>query len=158
NKLKWDRPLPPHVAEVAAAIGKPQLKILDVGSGPLTVLGTRFDGREISLTCVDPLASAYITLIERYKLTPQFWPGVGFAEDLSAFVESNSFDIVHCRNALDHSFDPVRGLFEIIEVLCVGGKAVLLHHPNEAERNHYDGLHQWNFDIQNGRFVIWNMD
>ena len=35
---------------------------------------------------------------------------------------------------------------------------VLRHHPNEAQAGGYDGLHQWNFETREGRFLIWNKD
>jgi hypothetical protein len=36
------------------------------------------------------------------------------------------------------------------------GRFVLLRHlPREGERNCYKHLHQWNFDIEEGEFVIW---
>jgi len=37
-----------------------------------------------------------------------------------------------------------------------GGHVVLRHHVNEAEHERYRGFHQYNFDEQDGDFVIWN--
>jgi hypothetical protein len=83
---------------------------------------------------------------------------MAFAEDLSAFFAPDSFDLVHCINALDHSFDPLRAIHEMLRVARVGGTVVLMHQPNEAEAENYVGLHQWNFDVQDGRFVVWNRE
>jgi SAM-dependent methyltransferase len=77
------------------------------------------------------------------------------AEELSAFLPPDSFDIVHCRNALDHSFDPLRGVIEMLRLVRIGGVVVLYHNPNEAQSEDYSGFHQYNFDVQDDRFIIW---
>jgi RecB family endonuclease NucS len=41
-------------------------------------------------------------------------------------------------------------------VVKPGGTVVLYHHENEAERQEYEQLHQWNFTMEQGQFVIWN--
>lgn len=156
ESLRKDRPLPSYLLPIVSMCNQMPVRILDVGCGPLSALGTGHPDQLIELTAVDPLAEVYGSLIKRSRLDPPAWPRVAFAEDLSAFVNSDSFDIVYCRNALDHSFDPIRGLWEMVEVLRVGGTAVLLHLPNEAEHANYIGLHQWNFDIQTGSFIVWN--
>jgi hypothetical protein len=39
------------------------------------------------------------------------------------------------------------------------GRWVLLKHViDEGEREDYGGLHDWNFRIDEGRFVIWNRE
>jgi len=64
--------------------------------------------------------------------------------------------MVVCRNALDHSFDPVRGIEEMLLVLKIGGRVNLIHYANEAEEGKYVGFHQWNFDVVDGRPIVWN--
>jgi SAM-dependent methyltransferase len=131
-------------------------KVLDVGAGPASFFGYRLDGRPIELSACDPLAPQYAEMAARNGVS---WPVPtmsGFAEDLSAFYPCNSFDMVVCRNALDHSFDPVRGIEEMLLVLKTGGRINLRHYVNEAEEGNYVGFHQWNFDVVDGRPVIWN--
>jgi SAM-dependent methyltransferase len=130
--------------------------ILDVGSGPLTTLGTKWKHYSFSVTPVDPLADLYDTLLTKNGLTPVVRTRFAVAEDLSAFFDHASFEIVHCKNALDHSFDPVRGLIEMLRVAKVGGAIVLKHFRNEAEKEQYGGFHQFNLDVEDGSFVIWN--
>ena len=136
----------------------PRLRILDVGSGPLTKLGKRYRGQPLDLSACDPLADVYSALLRRAGIAPLVPVRMAFAEDLTAFFAPESFDLVHCINALDHSFDPLRAIQEMLRVVRVGGAVVLMHQPNEAEREEYVGLHQWNFDVQDGRFVIWNRE
>lgn len=131
-------------------------KVLDVGAGPASFFGHKVQGEPISLFACDPLASLYSEISFRNGITWPVQTTSGFAEDLSAFYGRNSFDLVVCRNALDHSFDPVRGIEEMLRVLRVGGSAKLIHFANEAEKNRYSGFHQWNFDIIGNRPIIWN--
>lgn len=131
-------------------------KVLDVGAGPATFFGYRLNGKPIELSACDPLAPQYGAMAEKHGVT---WPVVtasGFAEDLSAFYPRNTFDMVVCRNALDHSFDPIRGMEEMLLVLKNGGRVNLIHYANEAEEGNYVGFHQWNFDVVDGRPIVWN--
>lgn len=131
-------------------------RVLDVGAGPVTILGSQHRGRPLDLVACDPLAEAYAALARRHHIA---WPVrtvVGFAEYLTAFFPRNSFDLVHCRNALDHSFDPVRGIEEMLAVAKPGGRVVLSHARNEGVYGNYEGLHQWNLDADNGCLIVWN--
>ena len=113
------------------------VRVLDVGSGPLTCLGFYHRGRRVELTACDPLAPFYAELIAKHGVSCPVPTQLGFAEDLSAFFSLDEFDVVHCRNALDHSFEPVRGIEEMLLVLKPGGQIVLSHVINEAEHGQY---------------------
>ena len=39
-------------------------------------------------------------------------------------------------------------------VTRVGCYVAMIHGENEAEHQHYEGLHGWNFSVKDGRFVI----
>jgi len=132
------------------------VRILDVGAGPMTIVGSRHQGRRLHLTACDPLAPFYAEMAARHKVLPPVPTQFGFAEDLSAFFSPDTYHVIHCRNALDHSFDPPRGIEEMLIVAKSGGRIILSHHANEAENNQYVGLHQWNFDSDRGDFIIWN--
>lgn len=132
------------------------LKMLDVGAGPMTSLGPDFKGTRLDIAACDPLAPAYSLIAAKYGLTPPVRTMLALVEDLTVFYEANTFDFTNCRNSLDHSFDPVRGIEEMLMVTKVGGKIHLYHCANEAENEKYSGLHQWNFDCIDGHFVIWN--
>ncbi|HVT55348.1 MAG TPA: class I SAM-dependent methyltransferase [Xanthobacteraceae bacterium] len=149
-----DRKVDPAMFEGMNIVGVP--KVLDVGAGPATFFGYKLNGQPIELSACDPLAPQYAKMAEDNGIA---WPVAtvsGFAEDLSAFYPRGTFDMVVCRNALDHSFDPVRGIEEMLLVLKVGGRVNLIHYANEAEEGSYAGFHQWNFDVVGGRPIIWN--
>jgi SAM-dependent methyltransferase len=130
-------------------------RILDVGAGPLTVLSSTHDGAKIDLVAADPLAPAYDLIVQKHAISRPVATQQAFAEDLTAAFEPASFDAVYCRNALDHSFDPVRGILEMLAVVKLHGRVLLVHNRNEAEREGYTGFHQWNFDSDGDRFIIW---
>ncbi|WP_232628998.1 class I SAM-dependent methyltransferase [Methylobacterium sp. Leaf118] len=131
-------------------------RVLDVGAGPATVLGRTHPKRNIDLVACDPLAPVYNTLLDRHGVTPPIRTVQAFAEDLSSVFDAESFDIVYCQNALDHSFEPLRGIEEMLIVLRTRGVIVMAHYTDEAEHERYVGLHQWNFNARDGRFIIWN--
>ena len=157
-RLQPSRPVAGYLERAVADCDRTPMAILDVGAGPFSKLGNFQWNRPVEFHAVDPLAPYYASLIKREKLTPPVWTQVGFAEDLSALFGSGNFDIVHCSNALDHSLDPLRGIREMVKVLRVGGTAVLFHSPHEAVNANYIGLHQWNFDVKDGRALLWNRE
>ncbi|HLL28856.1 MAG TPA: methyltransferase domain-containing protein [Xanthobacteraceae bacterium] len=133
-------------------------KVLDVGAGPMSIFGLKLKDKPVALSACDPLAPLYADMASRHGVN---WPvktASAFAEDLSAFYPRGEFDLVYCRNALDHSFDPVRGIEEMLLVARPGGRVALDHYVNEAKKANYDGFHQWNFEKIDGKFIIWNKD
>jgi hypothetical protein len=80
----------------------------------------------------------------------------GHVERLSESLDTDFFDLVHMRNALDHSYDPLEGIRQMLAVAKTGAPVVLSHARNEAERESYVGFHQWNVDERGGRMVLWN--
>jgi SAM-dependent methyltransferase len=154
GRMDPERPIDPALFEGMDTSGTP--KVLDVGAGPATYFGYKLNGRQIELSACDPLAPQYAKMAKENGVT---WPVAtvsGFAEDLGAFYPRGHFDLVVCRNALDHSFDPVRGIEEMLLVLKLGGRVNLIHYANEAEGGNYVGFHQWNFDVVNDRPIVWN--
>lgn len=133
-----------------------KIRVLDVGAGPISILGQKCERNPVTITATDPLADAYDWIFEATNLQRPIRTIFAPAEDLDSHFPANSFDLVHCRNALDHSFDPVRGIESMLNVCKPAGLVVLAHHTNEAENANYDGLHQYNFDGENGDFIVWN--
>lgn len=133
-------------------------KLLDVGSGPVTVLGTHHQGRRVDVTACDPLARFYADIMARHRIEPQLTVRFGFAEGLSDIFGIDQFDLVQSHNALDHAFDPWAGVVEMLRVTKPGGRVLLGHTRNEGTRNDYLGLHQWNLDVQGDQFIVWSRD
>jgi SAM-dependent methyltransferase len=156
DRLDPNRLMNADHAEVIKSIKRKKIDILDVGSGPFTWLGKRVPGIQINLRACDPLAEVYDELLTKSNVVPPVKTEFAPAEDLLWAYRPASFDFVHIRNALDHSFDPMRGIMQMLTLCRPGGYVVLSHFANEAEREFYQGFHQWNFDKADGKFVLWN--
>jgi SAM-dependent methyltransferase len=132
------------------------IRVLDLGAGPVTQLGYVWENHTIHITPIDPLADDYNSLLASVGCTPPFPTQRCHAEEIGSRFEAESFDLVFSRNALDHAYDPMEALRQARKLLKPGGFIFLRHKRNEGKRI-YGGLHQWNFDIQDGEFVLWNM-
>lgn len=131
-----------------------KLEILDIGSGPLSWVGTSHPDHEIDLIAVDPLADEYNAELDDKGIKGVGRPVKGYFETALWQLGANRFDIVWCANSLDHSIDPVIGLYNIINVCKNGGGVILMFHPDEAEQEEYVGLHQWNLNAGNDRLTL----
>jgi SAM-dependent methyltransferase len=155
-RLDPDQPLQERITRHLSAPPGATVSILDVGAGPLTRLGKRWEGRTLWITAVDALAEQYERLLRDAGITPPVLTQQGEVERLTERFPKNSFDLVNMENALDHSYDPLLGIRQMLEVVKPGGYVLLLHDVNEAHRTGYVGFHQWNFCAENGHFIIWN--
>ena len=135
----------------------PNPKVLEAGCGPYPAGSISPDeGHNISVTSCDVLAVAYGVLHSLFGLTPYAGIDFSFVERLTDRYGENSFDIVRMSNALDHSYDPFTGIFEMLKVTRVGGTLRLYHYENEAERELEYGMHQWNITSDGpDSMVIW---
>ncbi|KAF4684043.1 hypothetical protein FOZ60_008314 [Perkinsus olseni] len=133
------------------------IRVLDVGSGPLSLIGMAWDGHPVELVAVDPLAPLYKALLHQVGVDPIVYPVMGDVENLPRyFPTGSSFDLAVSINALDHTIDPVKSIFGMLETVKPHGAALLVCHRNEAEREYGKGLHQWNFDVSpDGHLLVW---
>lgn len=130
------------------------LRILDVGAGPLTVLGKLHPRGPLAITAVDPLGERYARLLSKHGVVPLVATGTLAAEELAGSLPHASFHLVHARNSIDHALDPVAAIAAMLQVVEPGCCVYLDHEQNEAEREHWRGLHQWNFQVRDGRFLL----
>lgn len=137
--------------------GHDPVRMLDVGSGPLTTLGTLWPGRDVEVVAIDPLAEAYNLLLDQLGIEPPVRTQPIRGEELLERLAPASFDVVHAANSLDHTADPVETLRQMLAVTRHGGTICLIHHVDVGELEHYHGLHQWNLRPE-GRhdMVVWS--
>lgn len=131
--------------------------ILDVGCALSYVTGSRQNGKELNIRYIDPLAPFYNRILEDYAIDrPKIT--YGLAEALPALFRRGSVALVHVRNALDHSADPLGAILSALTVVQTGGVVYLRHHPDEAEHENYRGFHQYNIstDSDGNRLIIHN--
>jgi SAM-dependent methyltransferase len=160
DSFEWrvdpDSELEPPLRELVGRIKGGFVSILDVGAGPLTSVGKAHPEKELEIVPIDSLAREYDRLLEQAGIEPPVRTCQGEAEELIDRFGSESFDVAHADNALDHSADPLRAIESMLAVVRPGGYIVLNHRRNEGERQHYLGLHQWNFDVRGGDLIVWN--
>ena len=156
RRVNPDEPLEAWVQQYLDSTADTVAKILDVGAGPLTILGKVWEKRRIHITAVDPLAAEYTDLLRREGIVSLVQILPAEAEQLVTRFGHECFDLVHCANALDHSHDPFRAILEMMSVVKTGGYVLLRHFRREAENRGFTGLHQWNFDVREGRLLCGN--
>jgi len=133
-----------------------EISILDVGAGPLTLLGYRYPGKTLQIVAVDPLAHEYDRLLREANLEPPVRTIAVAGEALLEHFGPRRFDIAYASNSLDHSADPVRIISNMVDLVRPGGAVLLRHKRNEGASAQYGGLHQWNFDVVDDDLIVWN--
>ena len=103
---------------------RPPIKVLDVGSGPLSMLALGDVRKYFELTAVDPLADRYKELLEKYGYSVEYGMARCFGERLVAAFGREVFHLVWIHNALDHTQCPDVVVKEMVQVLRTGGYLV----------------------------------
>lgn len=136
--------------------------VLDVGCGMSYAYGDQLETpegvRPLEVHYIDPLAPFYNRIKQRHHRS---MPDIefGMMENLSVTHADKGAKLIIISNALDHSSRPMQGILDALNVLNVGGCLYLIHHPNEAEAEHYKGFHQFNICTDEAhRMVIWNKE
>ena len=149
----WD----PALREVLREIPHDDVSILDVGAGPASTVGCRFPGKLLSIVAIDPLADSYTRVLAQAGVVPPVRTERLEGERLVERFGRERFDIAYARNALDHAIDPTVIIEQMLDVVSVGGYVVLRHVRNEAVRQAYGQLHQWNFEERDGQLIVWRV-
>jgi ubiquinone/menaquinone biosynthesis C-methylase UbiE len=145
----------PLLSPLTKLIGnKSEINIADLGSGAFSLIGNVYREIKINVSPSDLLANEYKSLYERF----QIYPNIPIEQqDMTCLTyEDEKFDIVYCRNSLDHCSDPKKALSEMFRVCKKDGWIYLDHIINVAENEHYYGLHQWNIEPFKEDCRIWN--
>jgi SAM-dependent methyltransferase len=156
-----DFPFPEYFRELIG--DKKSISVADIGAGAIPTTGNLWPGVVVTIVASDLLADEYNEMWQadhRVILNPVT------KQDMEHLTyPDNSFDIVHCVNALDHCENPRAAIAEMIRVCRLGGWVYLRHVPNEGEHQRYAGFHQWNIDkkapeedLREDDCVIWNQE
>jgi len=130
------------------------IKVLDVGSGPLSMLAYGHYKKLYDLDCVDPLADIYRKLLEKYHFEISYGMINCPGESLSNILATNSYDIVWIHNALDHSQNPETVMIEMSKVLKRGGYLCVAGWAREGTAEGFLGLHQNDLYLEDGHLVL----
>ena len=144
---------PPELRECAAELQRIHLRLprlLELGSGPVSILAFGIDEGLFTIVAVDPLARAYRHLLRLYGVTYPIQPVPGRGETLLKQFIPASFDIAYSSNALDHTRSPRRCLEQMCQVLRPGGFLVLEGFVREGTHGNWSGLHQHDLLTEHG--------
>lgn len=139
-----------------ARAGRHAVSILDAGAGPMTSLGSVWMGKLLDLRACDPLAPDFTKMLRSHNIVPPARTVFGELEHLSLVFPTDFFDLVVVREAIDHSYDPVRALREALKVTRINGTVWLGHKAHGGLIHQYLGTQKWNVDLWEGHPVIWN--
>ncbi len=130
------------------------VRILDVGAGPLTRIGKKWPGHHLEIIATDPLAEKYNALMEQLHIPLLVPVTFAHAEKLTEQFPKDHFDLAYASNCLDHSYNPILAIQQMVETVKPGHCVYLWHFANEGKKECYNGLHQWNFDSEGNRFLV----
>lgn len=124
-----------------------QIHVLDVGSGPVSILHGL--DSQLRITTADPLSDLYQQVFDfkQYGIEPPLPVG---AEDLLTYENGDHkacYNVVHISNALDHTKDPKRALHNLLGCVDEQGYFILQGFVDEAKHENYQGFHQHNLSL-----------
>lgn len=146
KKIKRHNKLRPLRAYFGPMIGdKKRVRIANVGAGMAHTTGMTWDGVEVEIVASDLYAKDYAEMWEgETPIVP-----VEYQDFTQLTYPDNSFDIVHCENALDHTKQAKQAISELKRVSREW--VYLRHFPNQ--KTLFRGHHQWNILLKDG--VCW---
>ncbi len=132
-----------------------KIKILDVGAGPVTYINKKYDGGELEIHACDVLADQYDKIIEKHNIhLPVRTKRLDMLELTTRYPE-NTFDITYARNCIDHSYNPLKCIEEMIKVTKEDGGFIILHHVfKEGSGTGWVGFHLWDIYFEDNKFFI----
>jgi len=130
--------------------------VLDVGSGPLSALGTQWGDRDVELVPVDILAREYADDLEAAGLNAPVPPVYAHAEELEVSFGRDRFDAAYACNAYVAMKDPLLALQQTLAVLKPRAWLITWHAQELGSRNHYQRLFGWDFVRRGDRLKLVN--
>ncbi len=143
-----------RVLEWLAARGINRPRVLDVGSGPLSLLVHGWQTGRLDLVACDPLADHYRPLLARNGLSASYPQLACPGEALVTHFGRASFDVAWIHNALDHSADPQKVLREMADVLRPGGYLLFQGWSREGSAQRWQGLHRHDLFLDSERQLM----
>jgi SAM-dependent methyltransferase len=155
GRTKTNQPFKSEIEAAIASCPRDHVDILEIGCGPASEMGCRTNtGKAFSVTYCDPLAGEYEKMWAVKKLAMPHQIKAIEVEQLDKHFLPDSFDVAYACNCLDHSFDPLAGIKNIVSLLRAGGKFFLRSRIREGIKEKYVGLHQWNFYFENDFLML----
>jgi SAM-dependent methyltransferase len=134
------------------------LKLIDVGSGPVTSFFNELDVTRYDITTVDPLAKWYNQLNKKYRVKYKINCVEGMGESVDKLFDPESFHLVLSQNSIDHASSPDIFVKNLYSILKPGGFLYLMGFFNEGEAANWLGLHQHNLYVKGADLYWTNRD
>jgi ubiquinone/menaquinone biosynthesis C-methylase UbiE len=141
-----------------------EVKIVDVGSGPYSIIGSYLPGVNVKIVHCD--RQNFSSYWEQRQMTSIIQVELQNMEELT--YKDNSFDIVNCCNALDHTRNAEKAVNEMIRICKPGGWVYIRCALDQLSTGY---KHYWNakedgtitnnvytFDLKNFGFEIKYID
>lgn len=129
---------------------KKKVKIAELGAGPVNTIGNGWPETEVELLASDIAQPEYNKLWEAHAVVPLI--PVEYQDMERLTYPDETFDIVHCVNAVDHTPDARAALSEFRRVCKRGGWIYLRHAPDQMRR--FGGMHAWNIRMEAGKCIF----
>jgi SAM-dependent methyltransferase len=153
NKIEqFNRVLPLNDYFLPLIGDRKEVSILDVGSGPYPITGQTLEGVKVNLRHCDN--RGFDNFWANNETVPLFKIEVLDMENLD--IEDNSYDIVHCVNALDHTRDALKAVKELIRVSreWVYIDCSLNQHSVRGKKHYWDAKEDGTFINETGHFNL----
>ncbi len=145
SKESWAKIFPDrlgyYIDELSKSAGR-SIKLLEIGSGPISILAYAVQEKLCDVVAIDPLADFYKKMMKGFGYSYPVVPVKGTAERLLDVVCEDSFDIAYSSNALDHAKSPKVCLDNIYHVIKPGGYIFLEGYSREGTNMKWWGLHK----------------
>ena len=128
-------------------------KLLELGSGPVSILASGVEEGLFTVVAIDPLAGAYRHLFDMYGLSYPIQPVKGRGETIANQFTAGEFDLVYSSNTLDHCVSPGQCMEQMYKVLRQGGFLMLEGFVKEGSQGNWLGLHQHDLFIEEGCLI-----
>ena len=131
-------------------------QILDFGCGPVSSLAHLVHEDIADVLGVDAIADEYAELLRRHGIESPVEQRRGIGEYLDEELSGSAFDVVHVRNALEHTQAPALTWLNLFGLTREGGVIVHSHAMREATAQGFKQLHR--FDLFPRKQSLWIED
>jgi ubiquinone/menaquinone biosynthesis C-methylase UbiE len=121
-----------------------EAKVADLGSGPVCTLGSLWSSVKITIHASDIQEPEYTKAVN--ALGCKLLVPIEYQDMENLTYPDNSFDLVHCVNALDHTPNIEKALSEMRRICKPNGFIYLRHAHNQKSAHHGNG-HYWDAKV-----------
>jgi len=130
-----------------------KLKLLEIGSGPVSNLAYYVDKDLFEVIAIDPLAGFYQKIMNKFNYEFPIKPISINCEDLLKFFRKETFHIIYAQNSIDHTNNPIICLNNAYHLLKNNGILFIRNNIKEGSRKGWIGLHKHDIYMSKNNLV-----